>query len=63
MIFFVLILVSHVKISRLVFTVITISSKAAFPALSPKPLIVHSTCLAPCSTDDKELETASPKSL
>ena len=36
----------------------TISSKAAFPALSPKPLIVHSTCLAPFNTEEREFETA-----
>ena len=41
----------------------TISSKLAFPALSPIPLIVHSTCSAPFLTAAKLLATASPKSL
>ena len=36
----------------------TISSKAALPALSPIPLIVHSICLAPAITPAKELATA-----
>ena len=60
---FVLIRVSQGKISCLVFTVITTSSNDALPALSPKPLIVHSTCLAPFITADKEFATAKPKSL
>ena len=46
-----------------VFTVITISSRAALPALSPNPFIVHSTCLAPFKTEDNELDTANPRSL
>ena len=33
--------------SGLVFIAITTSSRAAFPALSPRPFIVHSICLAP----------------
>ena len=41
----------------------TISSRAALPALSPIPFIVHSICLAPALTPDKELATAKPKSL
>ena len=55
--------VSHEKISCLVFTVITTSSNEAFPALSPNPFIVHSTCLAPFITADKEFATAKPRSL
>ena len=31
----------------------TISSSAAFPALSPIPFIVHSTCLAPAEIPAK----------
>ncbi len=46
-----------------VFIAITISSSAAFPALSPIPLIVHSTCLAPAVTPANELATPKPKSL
>jgi 2-isopropylmalate synthase len=42
---------------------LTISSKAALPALSPIPLIVHSTCLAPAVTPAKEFATVKPKSL
>ena len=42
---------------------ITTSSKAALPALSPIPLIVHSTCLAPAATPAKAFATANPKSL
>ena len=49
--------------SFLVLIAITISSIEAFPALSPIPFIVHSTCLAPASNADKELATANPKSL
>ena len=49
--------------SFLTFNAITISSKAVFPARSPKPLIVHSTCLAPASTAAKELAVAIPRSL
>ena len=47
----------------LFFIAITISSSAALPALSPMPLIVHSTCLAPADTPAKEFATANPKSL
>ena len=42
---------------------ITTSSRAALPALSPIPLIVHSICLAPAITPAKELATAKPRSL
>ena len=42
---------------------ITISSRAAFPALSPIPLMVHSICLAPAESPAKEFATAKPKSL
>ena len=49
--------------SFLVLIAITISSSAALPALSPIPLIVHSTCLAPAWTPAKEFATANPKSL
>ena len=41
----------------------TISSKEALPALSPRPLIVHSTCLAPSLIAAREFATANPKSL
>ncbi len=51
------------KISWRVRRAITISSRAAFPALSPSPLIVHSTCLAPFKIHSIELATATPKSL
>ncbi len=40
----------------------TTSSSAAFPARSPIPLIVHSTCLAPPRTPASELATAIPRS-
>lgn len=40
----------------------TISSSAAFPARSPMPLMVHSTCPTPASTAASELATASPRS-
>jgi hypothetical protein len=40
----------------------TISSNEQFPARSPMPLIVHSTCPAPCSTAARLLATASPRS-
>ena len=60
---FVLIPVSYGIKSGLVFIAITISSKAALPALSPKPFIVHSTCLAPACTPAKEFATAKPRSL
>ena len=46
LIFLVLILVVYGIKSFLVLMAITTSSKAALPALSPIPLIVHSTCLA-----------------
>ena len=49
--------------SFLVLIAITTSSRAAFPALSPMPLIVHSICLAPAVTPAKEFATAKPKSL
>src|SRR5207248_2241755 len=42
---------------------ITISSRAAFPARSPMPLIVHSTWRAPARTPASELATARPRSL
>ena len=51
------------KISRLVLTVITISSSAALPARSPRPFIVHSICLAPFNTAEREFATAKPRSL
>ena len=41
----------------------TTSSSAAFPALSPSPLMVHSTCLAPLTILSNELATARPRSL
>ena len=41
----------------------TNSSRAAFPARSPIPFIVHSICLAPALTPDNELATAKPRSL
>ena len=44
-------------------TAMTISSKLALPARSPKPLIVHSTWRAPPITAANELATAMPKSL
>ena len=55
--------VSRSNMSFRVLTAITISSKLAFPALSPRPFIVHSTCLAPLITADNELATAIPRSL
>ena len=42
---------------------ITNSSREAFPALSPIPLMVHSSCLAPFFTASRKLATAKPKSL
>ena len=42
---------------------ITISSSDAFPALSPRPLTVHSTCLAPSPMAAWEFATARPRSL
>ena len=59
----VFILVSYGIKSFLVLIAITISSSAAFPALSPIPFIVHSTCLAPDWTPANEFATAKPKSL
>ena len=59
----VLIPVSYGIKSGLVLIAITTSSRAAFPALSPKPFIVHSICLAPAWTPANELATAKPKSL
>ena len=50
-------------LSFLVFNIITISSNDVFPALSPIPFIVHSTCVAPASTAANEFATAIPKSL
>ncbi len=41
----------------------TTSSRAALPARSPRPLIVHSTCRAPASTAASEFATARPRSL
>ena len=41
----------------------TISSSAAFPARSPMPFTVHSTCRAPFSIAAREFATASPRSL
>ena len=40
----------------------TISSREALPARSPRPLIVHSTCAAPAVTAASELATARPRS-
>ena len=40
----------------------TISSRDALPALSPIPLMVHSTCLAPACIAARELATARPMS-
>ena len=41
---------------------ITISSSEALPALSPMPLMVHSTCLAPRLIASRVLATAKPRS-
>ena len=41
---------------------ITISSSAAFPARSPMPFTVHSTCPTPASTAASEFATARPRS-
>ena len=49
--------------SFLVLIAITISSSAAFPALSPIPFIVHSICLTPADNPASALATANPKSL
>jgi len=43
--------------------IITTSSKEVLPALSPKPLMVHSICLAPAAAPAIELAEANPKSL
>ena len=59
--FFALILVSKPK--SWLFNIITTSSKEVFPARSPIPLIVHSTCLAPFANAEIELAVAKPKSL
>ena len=59
----VLIPVSYGIKSFLVLIAITISSKAAFPALSPIPLIVHSICLTPADKPAKAFATANPRSL
>src|SRR5258706_4329431 len=55
--------VVHGKKSERVFTAMTISSSDALPARSPRPLSVHSTCLAPAITAASELATAMPRSL
>lgn len=44
-------------------TAITISSREAFPARSPMPLIVHSTCRAPFTMAAREFATPRPRSL
>ena len=41
----------------------TISSREALPALSPIPLMVHSTCLAPARIAAMLLATPKPRSL
>ena len=41
----------------------TTYSNAALHAISPKPLIVHSICLAPAATPANEFEPAPPNSL
>ena len=43
--------------------IITTSSRAALPARSPMPLIVHSTWRAPCLTAVIEFAVARPRSL
>ena len=55
--------VSRLNTSRRVFTAITISSRDAFPARSPSPLMVHSTWRTPFITAANELATARPRSL
>ena len=55
--------VAHVNTSLRVRTAMTISSSDALPARSPRPLIVHSTCRAPCITAASEFATARPRSL
>ncbi len=62
-IFEVSIFVEYGNASDLVLIAITTSSRAALPALSPSPFIVHSICLAPASTPASELATAKPRSL
>ena len=49
--------------SFLVLIAITTSYKAALPALSPIPLIVHSICLTPSETPANAFATAKPRSL
>ena len=49
--------------SCLVRIAITISSRDVLPALSPRPFIVHSTCLAPPSTPARAFAVAMPRSL
>ena len=63
LIFLVFIFVEKGIKSFLVFNAMTISSSAAFPALSPIPLMVHSTCLAPAEIPAKAFATPKPKSL
>ncbi len=55
--------VSAAKTSLRVRRAITTSSSAAFPARSPIPLIVHSTCPAPAATAPSELAVERPRSL
>src|SRR5207245_117355 len=57
---------TRVSISKKSFRVrsaITISSSDALPARSPIPLMVHSTCRAPCMSAVSEFATACPRSL
>ncbi len=51
------------RVSPRTLRAITISSRAALPARSPMPLIVHSICRAPAFTAAMELATARPRSL
>jgi len=51
------------KKSLRVRSAITISSSDALPARSPIPLMVHSTCRAPCMMAVSEFATACPRSL
>jgi hypothetical protein len=55
--------VSHRRCPGAVRTAMTISSSAALPARSPRPLMVHSTWRAPSMTAASELATARPRSL
>ncbi len=55
--------VSTGNTSARVLTAITTSSSEAFPARSPSPFTVHSTCRAPASTAASEFATAMPRSL